>query len=187
MDFSHLYISRPQKSVDEDAADIIAKFRELFKAKKTGVRLINYHQGLPLSFPATIVGVEHGLLDLDIHPQQAVAIERDRYTFLKCDAFAFSIGARVQNVNIFKRAATLTRFFFADVMAEQRHALRLTLNPTTDAAFEIPEGTVTGKLYDLSVGGATVLTDQPVNIPSGTDVKLQFLLPNIIQNTHIIT
>lgn len=186
MDFSHLYTTRPQKSVDDDLADIIATFRDLLKAKKTGIKLINYHQGLPLCYGATIEGVDHGMIDLDIHPQQAVAIERDHYTFIRCDAFSHTIGAQVQYINVHKRAATLMKFFFADIMAEQRHDIRLMLNPPTEAAFETPQGTVNGRLFDLAVGGAAVLCDHSVDLPEGDALKLQFMLPNIIQNTHTI-
>lgn len=186
MDFSHLYSTRTRKSVDEDSAEIIATFLGLIKAKKSGVKLINFHQGMPLCFPASIAGADHGMIDLDVHPQQAVAIERDHYTFIKCDAFTNIIGAQVQYINVRKRAATLMRFFFAEIMADQRQALRLMLSPPTDAAFEFPEGTVNGKLYDLSVGGAAVVTEHAAEIPDGTALKLQFMLPNIIQNTHTI-
>jgi len=186
MDFSHLYTTRPQKSVDDDLADIIATFRDLHKAKKTGIKLINYHQGLPLCYAATIEGVDHGMIDLDIHPQQAAAIERDHYTFIRCDAFSHTIGAHVQYINVRKRAATLMKFFFADIMAEQRHNIRLMLNPATDAAFETPQGTINGKLFDLAVGGAAVLCEQAADLTEHSELKLQFMLPNIIQNTHTI-
>ncbi|MDD5284304.1 MAG: PilZ domain-containing protein [Desulfuromonadaceae bacterium] len=186
MDFINLYITRPKKNVDEDLAEIVATFRELLKRGETRVKLINYHQGLPLCYPATIVGVENGMIDLDIHPQQAVAIQRDRYTFIRCDAFSHAIGAHVQYINVRKRAATLMRFFYADIMAEKRSALRLVLNPATDAAFETPEGKVSGKLIDLSTGGATVMTEHAPEIPERAEFKLQFMLPNIIQNTHTI-
>jgi len=186
MDFTNLYTTRPKKNVDEDLAEIVATFRELLKHGETRVKLINYHQGLPLCYPATIVGVENGMIDLDIHPQQAVAIQRDRYTFIRCEAFSHAIGAHVQYINIRKRAATLLRFFYADIMAEKRSALRLVLNPATDAAFETPDGKVSGKLIDLSTGGATVMTEHAPDIPEGAEFKLQFMLPNIIQNTHTI-
>ncbi len=186
MDFTHLYSTRPRKSVDEDFADIIATFQDLLESGRTGIKLINYYHGLPLCYPASIEGVEHGMIDLDIHPQQAVAIERDKYTFIKCDAFPHTIGAHVQYINVHKRTAVLMRFFFAEIMAEQRNAIRLRLNPATDAAFESPGGTVHGKLYDLSAGGASVLVEQAVDIPDDTELTLQFMVPNIIQNTHTI-
>lgn len=186
MDFSYLYSTRPRKSVDEDLADIVATFRDLLKAKKTAVKLINYYQGLPLCYPATIVGVDHGMLDLDIHPQQAVAIERNHYSFIKCDGFPHMIGAHVQYINVHKRAVTLMRFFFAEIMAEHRNAIRLMLEPATDAAFETPEGRISGKLYDLSVGGAGILIDYPCTLPVGIELKLQLMVPNIVQNTHVI-
>jgi hypothetical protein len=186
MDFSYLYSTRPRKNVDDDMVDIVAAFQDLLKTKKTAVKLINYYQGLPLSYPATIVGIDHGMLDLDIHPQQAVAIERSHYSFIKCDDLPHMIGAHVQYINVRKRAVTLMRFFYADIMAEHRNAIRLMLEPPTTAAFETPEGRVSGKLYDLSVGGAGILIDQPCPLEGGMELKLQLMVPNIVQNTHVI-
>ena len=186
MDISHLYIPRPQLSVDEDQAQILKTFKEVVEKGKTGVKLLNYYQGLPLFFPAQIVEVDHGMLDLDIHPQQAVAIERDRYTFIRSDAFPHDIGAHVQYINVSRRTVTLSRLFFVDIMADHRQALRLKLAPPTDAAFDLNGEKVGGQLYDLSMGGAAISVDRLPECTDGFETKLQFLIPNIIQNTHTI-
>lgn len=185
MNFSHLYSTRPVKSVDEDLADILETFRDLIKKGKTTVKLINYYHGLPLSFPATLISVDHGMLDLDIHPQQAVAIERDHYTFIRCDAFKWDLCANVQYVNAQKRAATLTRFFFIEILAEKRNAVRLKLIPPTDATFE-SNGTplIHGKLVDLSMNGFALSTVTAPECEAGLEAQIHFVLPNLLQGTQ---
>lgn len=185
MNVSHLYSTRPVKSVDEDLVDILETFRDLIKKGKTTVKLINYYHGLPLSFPATMISVDHGMLDLDIHPQQAVAIERDHYTFIRCDAFKWDLCARIQYVNAQKRAATLTRFFYIEILAEQRNAVRLRLIPPTDATFEWNGSPmIQGKLVDLSVNGLALATSSAPECEKGLEAQIHFNLPNLLQGTH---
>ena len=184
MDFFHLYSTRTRKSVDEDLVEIIDTFHGLLNSRKSGVKLVNYYKGLPLCYSASIEGVDRGMLDLEVHPNQAVAIERERYTFIICDAFPHAIGAHVQYINVGKRAVTLTRLFYAHIMAELRHSIRLMLDPASDATIESPEISISGTLYDLSAGGAAIRIEHPFSIPDGTDLILKFMLPNIIQNTH---
>jgi hypothetical protein len=184
LDFSHLYSTRPEKSVDDDLALIQETFRDLIKKGKTGVKLINYYNGLPLSFPAKMISLDHGMLDLDVHPQQAVAIERDHYTFLRCDALKWDICANIQYVNAQKRAATLTKFFFIEILAEKRNAIRLRLTPPTDAFFEY-NGTslIHGKLIDLSMNGLAITTSDALECEIGQEAQINFMLPNVLQNT----
>jgi hypothetical protein len=184
VDFLNLCSTRPQKSVDEDLAFIQETFRDLIKKGKSGVKLINYYNGLPLSFPATMMSIDHCMLDLDVHPQQAVAIERDRYTFLRCDAFKQDICATIQYVNVQKRAATLTKFFFIEIQAERRNAVRLNLTPPTEASFECDGvSLIHGKLIDLSMNGLAITTHSVPNCGEGLEAHIQILLPNILQNT----
>lgn len=183
MDFSFLYSTRIEKSYDDDQEQIVACFRELFKQGKTRVSLVNYYKGLPLSYPATIAVVDRGVLELDIHPQQAVAIDKDRYAFIRCPAFSHVVGAHVQYVNVRKQAATLKGFFFAELMAERRNAIRLELDPPTEAAFEAGGESQQGRLVDLSMSGAAITFDHTPSFEAGFETDLQFMLPNIIQNT----
>jgi hypothetical protein len=185
LDFSNLYSTRPDKSVDDDLALILETFRDRIKKGTTGVKLVNYYHGLPLSFPAKLMSLDHGMLDLDVHPQQAVAIERDRYTFLRCDAFKWDICANIQYVNAQKRAATLTKFFFVEILAERRNAVRLILISPTDASIGLNGPSQTyGKLIDLSLNGLAIRTSDAPEYESGLETQIQFMLPNILQDTH---
>ncbi|MBI2353782.1 MAG: PilZ domain-containing protein [Deltaproteobacteria bacterium] len=183
MDFSFLYSTRIENTYDDDQTRILACFRELLKQGKTRVSLINYYKGLPISYPATIAVVDRDVLDLDIHPQQAVAINKDRYAFIRCPAFSHVVGAHVHYVNVRKQAATLKGFFFAELMAERRNAIRLELDPPTEAVFELQGESLQGRLVDLSMSGAAVRFEQPPSFEDGFETMLQFMLPNIIQNT----
>lgn len=183
MDFSFLYSTRIEKTYDDDQAKILDTFKDLSTQGKLGVSLINYYKGLPLSYPATIESVSNATLELDIHPQQAVAIEKYRYAFIRCPALPHVVGAHVLYVNVRKQAATLRNFFFAEILAERRNAIRLELEPPTEASFQVGSETLPGTLVNLSMQGAAILTDG-ISLPEDAfDTTLQFKLPNIIQNT----
>ncbi len=184
MDFTNLYTTKIENSIDDDLQQILETFRGLIKRGKTGVKLINYYQGLPICFPATLVSVDYEILDLDIHPQQAVAIERDHYTFIRCEEFKHDICARVQYVNVKKRAASLMKFFYVEIMAEQRNSIRLVMDPPADAIFDIQGAKVNGKLLDISMTGAALRLERLPEFEDGFATTLQIMLPNIAQNTH---
>ena len=186
MDFSFLYSTRIEKTYDDDQAQIVATFKDLAKQGKLGISLINYYKGLPLTYPATIEAVSGGALELDIHPQQAVAIDKYRYAFIRCPAFPHVVGAHVQYVDIRRQAATLRNFFFAEILAERRTAIRLELEPPTEAVFQLEGESLPGMLVNLSMQGAAIVSNTSPPSEEAFDTTLQFKLPNIIQNTFRI-
>jgi len=174
MDFTSLYTTRIQKNFDDDQAEILNTFLEKAVSKEAAkVTLINYHQGLPIMYPATVVAVERGTLDLDVHPQQAVAIDGDRYTLIRSKLFPYAIAAHVQYVNVKKHAVT-------------RNAVRLSLDPPVDASI-VHEGVeIVGKLLDISVQGVAMKLDHYLELEPGTDVSIQFMLPDLAQQKQVL-
>ena len=184
MNFSPYYRTCIKKSVDEDRAQIVAAFRDIIKrGARTGCRLVNYYKGLPLSYPATLVEIDHGTLELDVHKQQAVALEENRYSFIKCDHFDSAILAGVRDVNVRSMTASLNNFTFVEIMAERRSALRLDLEPPTNAEIKGDGLTMVGKVIDLSLGGFSIRLDHRCEIPKGTLVALKVDVPNLLQGS----
>jgi hypothetical protein len=186
MDFSHYFHNRIKKSLDEDRAEILAGFREILKSGATPkFRLASYYKGLPISYPATIVELNGDTLELDVHQQQAVAIERVRRVFIKCDDFDRAILADVKNANVRKMTASLKNFTFVEIMAERRDALRLELEPPTQAEITYGGMKIRGNLFDLSLGGFSVKTEEHCPLGKDVEVKVRVMLPNLLQNTFI--
>jgi hypothetical protein len=186
MNFSHYYHTRVNASVDEDRSTIVAGFQDIIKrGVRVNCRLINYYKGLPLSYPATIVEIDRGLLELDVHQQQAVAIDRTRRVFIKCDYFNNAILADVQNANVRRMTATLRNFAFVEIMAEKRDALRLELEPPTVADISAGALSLSGKLFDLSLGGFSIRTEERCALEKGVEVSLRVMIPDLLQNTLI--
>lgn len=179
MDPTTLYSTRIKKTFDEDQADILQAFREKFLSKEpVKLTLINYYQGLPIIYPATVVGVERGTLDLDISPQQAVAIASDHYTLIRCKLFNNDIAAHVQYVNIKRHAATLVKLCFVEITAEKRAAVRIDIAPPIRSTIIFNEQEIAAGVTNISAQGLALSVDDYALMDTGTDVFIKFLLPD---------
>ena len=184
MDLSSCYRTNIKKSLDEDRSLIISGFQDFVKrGVLTGIRLLNYYKGLPLSYPGTLVEVVQGDLELDVHKQQAVALEKNGYTFIKCDQFDSAIMAQAHNVNVRSMTASLRNFTFVQIMAERRSALRLELDPQTDVQVGHQGAALNGKIIELSMGGFSMRSADSCPIETGSEVSLQIMVPNLLHNS----
>jgi hypothetical protein len=183
MDPTNIYSTRVVKSFDEDQAEIFATLKSALAGKKLQpLKLINYYKGLPLIYPATLAAVERDILDLDVQPQQAVAMATDHYTLIRCTLFPHDIAAHVQYVNVPKGVASLSKLHFVEIMAEKRSFIRLEVEHPTQAAFPFQDQDISGRLADLSVNGAAIDVDGYLDMPLETETILHFMLPDLTQN-----
>lgn len=179
MDFTSLYSTRIQTTYDDDQAAILKTFLENYATKNVSkVNLTNYYRGLPITYPATILGVERGNIDFDITPQQAVAIASDRYTLISSKLFPYSIIAHVQYVNIKKHTVSLNKLSFVEVLAEKRAAVRLNLDPPVRATLQYEDQAITASLVDISTQGIAVTMDDFVMLETGAEMSVKFMLPD---------
>jgi len=179
MDFTSLYSTRIQATYDDDQAAILKTFLENYATKNgSKVNLTNYYGGLPITYPATILGVERGNVDLDVTPQQAVAIASDRYTLINSKLFPYSIVAHVQYVNIKKHTVSLNKLSFVEVLAEKRAAVRLTLDPPVRATLQYEDQAIAAFLVDISTQGIAVTMDDFVMLETGAEMSVKFMLPD---------
>jgi hypothetical protein len=187
VDFKNLYRTKTENSFEDDRVNILETFKELFRLGKTDLQLLNYYKGLPLSFPATILAVKRDFLYLAVQPQQALAFERERNTFIRCKTFRHDICACIEYVDVLKREVIMKNFFFVDILAEQRNAIRLVLDPPAETIFDVHGEMVNGGLLDISMDSAAVEVQGLPEYRKGFVTLLQFSLPNNIQNSSVVT
>lgn len=181
MDYSHLYSTRINETFDEDQAEIISILkRELEKQPRYEVQLINYYKGLPVSYPAQLVAVERGIVEVDVYPQQAVVMTEQHGTFVRCRALRHDLFAHVQYVNIRRRAASLRKLCYVEIMAERRNYIRLELDPYQSALIRTPDGKIRGELTELSINGACVKVEQPCTLEIDDEIALSFMMHGIM-------
>ncbi|MFA7404864.1 MAG: PilZ domain-containing protein [Pelobacteraceae bacterium] len=181
MDFTSLYSTRIQTTFDDDQAEILKTFLEKYPTKDgSKVSLTNYFRGLPITYPATILGVERGNIDLDVNPQQAVAIASDHYTLIRSSLFPNPIVAHVQYVNIKRHVASVNKLCFVEVLAEKRAAVRLSLEPPVRAKIMYENQEVVAYLVDISTQGLALTVDDYVDLAIGAEMSIKFMLPDSV-------
>jgi hypothetical protein len=182
MDHSYLYSTRIQNTFDEDQAEILSIFKEeLARHPRFQISLINYYHGLPVSCPAHIVSIEKDMIDLDVAPYQAFIMRHHHYTFIRSKVLKRDVHANVQYVNIVKRAASLRKLCYVEIMAERRNYIRLELEKPQNASFKTKEGLVKGKLVEISINGACVQLLSSCHMELGEETTLTFMLHDSVQ------
>lgn len=185
MDHSYLYSTRIENNYDEDQADIISVLKqELMKNPKFAIRLINFCKGLPISYPAKLVEIDKNNIEVDVYPQQAVIMSEQRYTFIRSHVLKHDLYAKVQYVNVKRRAASLAKLSYVEIMAERRNYLRMELDEPQHAHFMTSAEIVTGKLTELSIIGACIRVEQPCSLEIDDEITIRFMLRNIAQNLN---
>lgn len=180
MDFTSLYSERTKGTPDEDHAEILKVFREKIKSKTDlSVVLINYFRGLPLTYPANVVAIEFGNLEIDINPQQAAAIGRDRYTLIRSRLFTDVILASVQSVDIKRHLVSIKKLGYVELLADNRSAVRLHLEPPVEVTVKYLNEIYKGNVQDISLHGIAILMDRDMSLDIGTRVMLEFNLPDL--------
>jgi hypothetical protein len=183
MNFSQYYHTRIQTSVADDRVRILSVLQDAIRQGTNKVRLSTYYKGLPISYPAGIAGLDCGVLDLDVHQQQAVALQSVGRAFVRCDCFDGNLLAEVQSVDVRRLSVTLKNFTFVEVMAERRESLRLAVEPQTEAVISGAIGRTLGLLSDISLGGCCIHTETGCPFRPGTPLKLKLQVPNLLQKT----
>jgi hypothetical protein len=187
MDFTSLYCTQIQKTFDDDLASILQIFQDKCTDKEHAkVSLTNYYKGLPIIYPATVLGVERGNLDLDVSPQQAVAIASDHYTLIRSKLFPHPIVGHAQYVNVKKHIVSLNKLCFVELLAEKRSAVRLVLEPPMDAMVSCAGYELLGHIVDISIHGAAMLVDDYTELPADAELSLDFKLLDPVQHTQTI-
>lgn len=173
MNISDLYSTRIQKTFDDDQVDILALLRANLNKQ---VKLINYYNGLPVSYTATIAAVDRNTLDLDVQPEQAYVMEQIRSVFIRSPLLSHDVFAHVQYVNVRKGAATLTKLCYVEIMAEHRNFLRMAPIPSPRAEITAPHCSCQGVLHDLSLSGVNIAVHEPFPLEPGSDALVSFTL-----------
>lgn len=173
MDVRDLYSTRVQKNFDEDQEEIVS-----ILSSHTGetIKLINYFKGIPLSYPAKIVSVTRGVVDLDVQEVQAYAVEQARFAFIRSPLLKHDLFAKAQYVNVKKKAVTLTTFSYVEIMAERRNFVRVQLQPPPLVTLEASQGMIEGLLFDISLTGFSVELDHFYPLEPKAEALVNFSL-----------
>jgi len=147
-----------KSSAREDSAAIVAILQKMHRGElSSDLRLLNYYEEIPVSYPATIEYVEEDMVDMLVHQHQAVVMKLGKKTILKSQHFEHEVLANVFRVDLGKTLATLTNFAYVVVRAERRRFVRVTVKGRFEVIFTDGERKLRGSLFDISLSGLAVV------------------------------
>lgn len=150
---------------------------------RADLTLLNYYHEVPVSYGATILGIEKDALELSVHEHQAMVIKNDGSTLIKSRHFPSNLGVHcyAAYVNVQKKTVILHNFAYAQIRAERRDAVRVKIDRPMTVAFSCAEVKSTGTLVDISGNGLSVQFPDFPQLSSEQTVQLSFdLLGNPI-------
>lgn len=143
--------------VKEDNNEIVRILQKIAASEVVNdLRLLNYFQEVPVSYPATVENVEDGMVELSVHQHQAVVMKDQRTVFLKSRHFPHDAVARVFRSDVNRCVAILTSFAYAHIRAERRQFVRVKLHGKVPVTFFSISGELKGEIVDISIGGIGV-------------------------------
>lgn len=144
------------KDGKQDFAAIFHVFQEMKAGRlKNDLRLVNYYHEVPISYPASIDGVEKDTIELSVHQAQSVVLNIQKQVLIKSAAFPQGLGvhAIVEMVNIKNSFAVLGRFAYASIRADRRGAVRVVVEKKAKSEFVADGQSIAGWLRDISLTG----------------------------------
>lgn len=160
----------------------IRKILDVFRKVRSGelendISFLNYYKGIPINYPATVLGIDNEFVEFETHAYQAVAIRNDRSTFVKSSHFPQEILAEVFFIEVAKREVSLKNFLYTHVLAEHRNYVRVSLNPARRIEVDHAHQQIRGLLVDVCLKSAAVDLPRATVARPGTISRLHLMLP----------
>ena len=158
-----------------DTASIIKIFSEMELGHlKCDISLLNYFNEVPVNYGATICTIDKDSIELSVHEHQAVLIKYKNSTLIKSKHFPKDLGVHcyAAYVSVPKKMAILHNFAYAQIRAERREAVRVTIIKPIPINCSHKDISIDGTIVDISGTGISVYlpdvhaikTDQPVRL-----------------------
>jgi hypothetical protein len=162
--------------------DLLSLFQEL-QATESPVKLLNTYRGFPVSYEATILTIDQGMLACRVHEYQAVSMALEGITHLQHERLPETVRASVMAVDVVKKRAVLTEFERAGSAIGKRESIRVQPNEPLDAEIYDGRRRIGGKIADISTTGVGVFTFAAyiygdLSVELNKEVTVDFRLPN---------
>jgi len=169
---SDLYRLATVKDVKTDTTSIIKVFSDMAEGRvKSDIRLLNYYQEVPVTYPSTIKSVDTDSVELSVHEHQAILMKHDNSTLVTSSHFhkEYGVHCYAAYVSVAKKIVILHNFSYAQIRAARREAVRVSVKDNISATFSYDNILIEGKMLDISGTGISILsfevpateTDQP--------------------------
>lgn len=162
-----------------DSEEIIQVFSDMAAGKiPCDLKLLNYYREIPVSYNARVVNVTRDRVEFKIHQNQALVMKLDKHTLIKSSHFHKNLGVHCFSAytNVNKEVAILTRFAYAQIKAERRSAVRVTVSPALSVVFTGSESEISGSILDISTNGLSVVTNKEPAAGENLQGTLSFVI-----------
>ena len=122
--------------------------------------LLNYYDGMPISFGAAVEGINSGIVAMSVHNFQAVSMLLQKMTFIKSDLLPHWVMANVLKIDRENNLAYLALFSYVHNTSERRNYVRMKLPEMVEASFHSDHQDVPGAVREISFGGVAILAPQ---------------------------
>jgi hypothetical protein len=122
--------------------------------------LLNYYDGMPISFGAAVEGINNGIVAMSVHSFQAVSMLLQKMTFIKSDLLPHWVMANVLKIDRENNLAYLALFSYVQNSSERRNYVRMKLPEMVEASFHSDHQDVPGAVREISFGGVAILAPQ---------------------------
>lgn len=170
---------------NEDMHVILQFFKGMVGQKFS---FLNYYKEIPVSYDATLLGVENEMAEFSVHEYQAKVINIERRALIYSHAmspFKEDMVGEVFYVNSAKKRVILCRFAYAYIRSDMRRFVRVLLDQPVEVDLIFDGDILKGDIKDISLGGASMHTTSCELLEPGMDINLFIKFPDLYNNTVI--
>lgn len=165
--------------VQRDEAAILAVLAAMRdKRIPNDLKLLNYFNEIPVSYPAGIDYLEDDVLELTVHQTQLVAIAEQKMTFLKSAHFPHDVVAKVNKIRPEKKTVLLWRFGYATIRSERRESVRVKVMDKYEVLFRGVDFSFRGRLQDISLTGISFEAPLRDDLAENIEGEVSLFLPS---------
>ncbi len=158
--------------------EILDVFRRIMSGEiDNDISMLNYYKGIPINYPAEILGIDNEFVEFRTHAYQTIAIRQDKSTFIKSGHFPKEILAEVFYVKVPSREVSLKNFLYTQVLAENRNYVRVALQQARATEIDYAHQQIQGNLVDVCLKSAAVDLPAGFIVRPGTISRLHITLP----------
>jgi hypothetical protein len=159
---------------------LIIQFLKSMIGKKFS--FLNYYKEIPVSYDATLLGVENEMAEFEIHEYQAKVINLDRKTLIyshKDSSVKEDIFCEAFYINVPKKRVILCKFEYSRIRSTLRRFVRVILGKSVEADLIVENDILPAQIRDVSLGGASAQVGSCELLTQGLTLNVFLKLPDI--------
>lgn len=172
------YYDKAVRGTEQEDTFVILQFFKGMIGKKFS--FLNYYKEIPVSYDATLLNVENGMVEFDVHEYQAKIISMEKQTLIHkhpMSSVPDDMIGEAFYANSVKKRVILCNFGYAAIRAGMRRFVRVQLDSPIEAELIFDGDILKGNVKDISLGGAAIHTMSADLLEPGLDVNMFLKLP----------